>query len=337
MTHYRSAGPEAAGYPTSLGRCDGTNPLDGNRTPQATYLGYPCWHQPGRDFAGNLVPMYAWNNAWTDTGAKVDLTVTDPWGATNPSVLDHIKPDRDYYDAVSIAQQSSASAPFNGSTGMGHGTLARRPPTCATNPAERGGGTGYFATDTGILYQCSQTNIWKAWYAPYAYPHPLVSGLPAPPPIAPGAPANRPRCLGLVATIVGTPGADRIVGTAGRDVIVGLGGNDAISGRGGADVICGGDGRDTLGGGVGNDVVGGDGGNDRLLGGPGRDRMFGGAGNDQLGGGPGDDTLFGGPGRDRLLGGDGADQLLGGLGRDLCDGGAGRDRASRCELRARLP
>ena len=69
--------------------------------------------------------------------------------------------------------------------------------------------------------------------------------------------AARPQCDGRAATLVGTPGRDRLVGTAGPDVIVGLGERDVIEGRGGDDLICGGDG------------------NDVLLGGPGDDRLLG--------------------------------------------------------------
>lgn len=83
-----------------------------------------------------------------------------------------------------------------------------------------------------------------------------------------GAPAHTsaavpPRCHGIPATIVGTPGDDTLAGRAGRDVIVGLGGNDRLVGKSGSDVLCGGRGRDLLSGGQGDDRLYG--GNDRLV------------------------------------------------------------------------
>jgi hypothetical protein len=195
ITHYRSATPSAAGYSTSLGRCDGTSSRDGNLSGQ---LGYPCWMQPGRAPAGGspgygtLAPMYAWMNVNNANGNRVGIAIENPWGASNPSVAQHIQANRDYYDAVSASAQSSPTSPFNGSTGMGFGTLANRPTTCTTNPNETGGGTGYWATDTQTLYRCSATNTWTVHYQPYTYPHPLQSGSipPPPPPPPPSSPCD---------------------------------------------------------------------------------------------------------------------------------------------------
>jgi len=113
----------------------------------------------------------------------------------------------------------------------------------------------------------------------------LARLMPDPPPPAAGggapAPAAAtPRCAGRRATIVGTPGRDRLRGTRRADVIVALGGNDRVVAGPGRDIVCGGRGDDRLSGGLGRD---------RLLGGRGRDRLLGGAGRDRLAGGPGRD------------------------------------------------
>jgi hypothetical protein len=99
--------------------------------------------------------------------------------------------NRDWYaESVNQAAQTSATAPFNGTSGAGHGTLARRPTTCTPR-------VGYWATDQGTwnrsgsggqgqLYVCTATNTWTLYYTPYVYPHPLISGgAPVPSPSAP--------------------------------------------------------------------------------------------------------------------------------------------------------
>ncbi|HYP22216.1 MAG TPA: calcium-binding protein [Actinomycetota bacterium] len=159
----------------------------------------------------------------------------------------------------------------------------------------------------------------------------LIAGL-AVASAAAGAQASRPprawTCLGRPATVVGSPGADRLVGTNGRDVIVGRGGNDEIVGHDGDDLLCGGDGRDRIEGRYGDDEIDAGAGNDVADGGPDGDLLVGGIGSDRLSGGDGGfgDTLVGGDGSDTLDGGDGrrdSDFLFGGASGDFLDGGLG--------------
>lgn len=84
--------------------------------------------------------------------------------------------NRDFYtEAANQAAQASNSSPFNGASGMGHGTYANIPTTCTT-------GVGYWATDQSQLYLCTATNAWTASYTPYTYPHPLdTDSTPDPP------------------------------------------------------------------------------------------------------------------------------------------------------------
>ncbi len=89
--------------------------------------------------------------------------------------------NRDYYVEVSQTAQTSPTAPFNGSTGTGYGTLANRPP-CSSGCIV---GAGYWATDQGtwntynsqkgVLYTWSGS-AWTVNYTPYTYPHPLTGG-----------------------------------------------------------------------------------------------------------------------------------------------------------------
>lgn len=161
---------------TGNGRCDGDSVWDGNE--DAT--GYPCRDQIGRgpdspqwiySPAGAdtqpLIPAYAWINR-KEANAEVRFGVINSCG-------DHIQANRDFYNYDAF---------FNGSSGMGAGTLANRPHTCTD-------GVGYWATEqscsdltgmvgpdpttpiSGTLYKCTDTNTWTEYFTPYSYPHPL--------------------------------------------------------------------------------------------------------------------------------------------------------------------
>lgn len=161
----------------------------------------------------------------------------------------------------------------------------------------------------------------------------LALGTVTPSPAA--AQGNDVMCDGLVATIVGTAGADVLTGTDGPDVIAALEGNDVIRGQGGDDVICAGRGHDVVYGGPGLDVMFGARGDDTLFFADGRNASaradtaggsaFGGPGNDEIIGSSQRDQMLGGLGADTLLGFEGNDLIRAGRGKDLVDGGPGID------------
>jgi Ca2+-binding RTX toxin-like protein len=129
-------------------------------------------------------------------------------------------------------------------------------------------------------------------------------------------------CAGHPATIVGTPGDDRLVGTPGPDVIVGRRGFDTILGRGGDDIICGE--ADGITGPQPTEAV-------ARVAGPiatSGDEIRGGAGDDLVRAGPDADTIHGDQGDDRLSGGGGYDTILPGPGRDLVWGNGDPDQVS---------
>jgi len=98
----------------------------------------------------------------------------------------------------------------------------------------------------------------------------------------PQALAQKAKCRGMKATVVGTAGNDSLLGTKKADVIAALGGDDFVFGKGGNDIICGGGGSDGLNGMGGADQIFGEGGSDYLYPGPGNDRVNGGAENDSV-------------------------------------------------------
>lgn len=90
----------------------------------------------------------------------------------------------DVYSVNDNDELHKYTASFNGTSGMGCGSLANRPETCTT-------GVAYWATNqscadltgmvgqnpttpiSGTLYKCTAPNTWEEYYAPYIYPHPL--------------------------------------------------------------------------------------------------------------------------------------------------------------------
>lgn len=118
-----------------------------------------------------LDPIYEAGDTSTASNVSAGVSIDASGGS-------RIALNTDVFGEVSQSAQTSATSPFNGATGTGYGTLARRPTTCTT-------GVGYWATDQGtwnnggpggVLYVCSGSNTWSIKYTPYTYPHPLVTG-----------------------------------------------------------------------------------------------------------------------------------------------------------------
>lgn len=160
--------PDCTDNTTRIGACDGDHEWDGNLGSGDT-AGYPCRDQIGRgqdasnwvDYttrpvpAQALLPVYIWNNTKSGNAVtSVYVPAVDTY---------HIVTNQDYY---------ITGASFNGTSGVGSGLLADAPATCTL-------GVGYWGTDTGILYTCTQANpaIWTAYYQPYTCPHPLADPL----------------------------------------------------------------------------------------------------------------------------------------------------------------
>ncbi len=134
-----------------------------------TVLGGQTWPRQAQE------PVYE----WLDTYAPGNWVDSTQYSSISPLP---IQQNNDYYLWCNAAATTGCTT-FNGTQGVGSGTLGSRPSTCTT-------GVAYWATDQGSwntsgsgpqgqLYNCTATNVWSLLYVPGTYPNPLVTGGPS--------------------------------------------------------------------------------------------------------------------------------------------------------------
>jgi len=105
----------------------------------------------GYDYLQHVTNSYYWANYKNGTTRINCVIMIDPdW---ENGLVENV----DFFN-----QQTS----FDGSVGMGVGTLANRPASCTLE------GAGYWATDENTLYRW-HNGAWEFLFTPYTYPHPL--------------------------------------------------------------------------------------------------------------------------------------------------------------------
>ena len=177
-----------SGHPVETGAIAGAGPSYFTRASSTvSYCTNSCYMMGVRITGGAGIGQYRGISSFN--GAQVNITSYTGGSATwdiIPDATSTYEILSDCCDNIHRNQEFFEQATsFDGTAGVGCGTLANRPATCTA-------GVGYWATNqqcetvsdantgtnpsepiSGTLYKCSAPNTWIAYYTPYTYPHPL--------------------------------------------------------------------------------------------------------------------------------------------------------------------
>jgi hypothetical protein len=147
------------------------------REEYADSLNLPAFGPSGQP--QHVSDSYYWNNRKNGNVLVTFNVAQDTSNNSIPNDPSELAANREYWQQTAVI--------FNGTTGVGCGTVSNRPKTCTE-------GVAYWATNqscstvddanigshpsipiSGTLYKCVESNSWVAYFTPYTYPHPLTA------------------------------------------------------------------------------------------------------------------------------------------------------------------
>jgi hypothetical protein len=182
-TYPETATPNGWGFcsPTPIAGVAGPSNWDQNTSGQN---GWACLDQVGRgkgDLLTGLFPSkvdsvtstITWPNQALDPMYVWANTFNPVSGATNNyfNSADLVENEnRDYYLELPNVNEATT---FNGTAGIGSGGVIPSSPAAYPGAPTCTSGVGWWYTTTPTLYQC-QSGVWRVFYTPFTFPHPLT-------------------------------------------------------------------------------------------------------------------------------------------------------------------